>query len=317
MLLGTFLYAKKQGVPFRNFGIISFFGSSLSPLVSVLAFESPLPTSWGLFCGYLLGIAIGFVLPPLATHFQTFTQGFSLYNVGFSAGILSMLIVGIFRMTGYEVKNHQILTAEADFILTIFIIALSFLLITLGFYFAKKEDRFQLKDLYASSGKIVSDYLVMFGLGTTLMNMGGMALLGLVYVKLTGGTLNGPVFGALLSMTGFGAYGSHLFNALPVFFGVFLTGFLNIYQMDDTNLLLAALFSTTLGPIAGFYGPIYGVLAGFFHVAMVMNIGYLHGGVNLYNNGFSGGFIAGIMVPVLDSLQIKKGGGLFGRKRHR
>lgn len=306
MLVGVYLYAKSQKMPFKSFGIVAFFGSSLSPLVSVLAFESPLPVYWGIPLGCLLGIIIGFVLPPLATHFQAFTQGFSLYNVGFTSGILSMLIVGIFRMVGFEIPTHHILTNKYDDFLTLFIFVFSLILFLLGFYFSKKEGRLQLKELYRSSGKIVSDYLAMFGLGSTLINMGAMALLGLAYVKLIGGDLNGPIFGALLSMIGFGAYGSHLFNAVPVFLGVFLTSFLNIYQMNETSLLLAALFSTTLGPISGFYGPVFGIIAGFFHVAMVMNIGYLHGGVNLYNNGFSGGFIAGIMVPILDSLSLKK-----------
>jgi hypothetical protein len=36
-----------------------------------------------------------------------------------------------------------------------------------------------------------------------------------------------------------------------------------------------------------------------------MNVGYLHGGVNLYNNGFAGGIVASIFVPVIDAF--KKG----------
>ena len=45
------------------------------------------------------------------------------------------------------------------------------------------------------------------------------------------------------------------------------------------------------------------VIAGFFHMSMVMNVGYLHGGMNLYNNGFSGGFVAAVLVPIFDSLK--------------
>ena len=35
-------------------------------------------------------------------------------------------------------------------------------------------------------------------------------------------------------------------------------------------------------------------------MTVVMNVGYLHGGMNLYNNGFSGGFVAGILIPIFD-----------------
>ena len=39
-------------------------------------------------------------------------------------------------------------------------------------------------------------------------------------------------------------------------------------------------------------------------MAMVMNIGYLHGGLNLYNNGFSAGLVAAILYPIIDMLRI-------------
>ena len=37
---------------------------------------------------------------------------------------------------------------------------------------------------------------------------------------------------------------------------------------------------------------------------MVFNIGELHGGLNLYNNGLASGFVAAIIVPVIESLQV-------------
>ena len=32
------------------------------------------------------------------------------------------------------------------------------------------------------------------------------------------------------------------------------------------------------------------------------NLSFLNAGLNLYNNGFSGGFIAAILVPILDEI---------------
>ena len=60
------------------------------------------------------------------------------------------------------------------------------------------------------------------------------------------------------------------------------------------------LFGTCLAPVAGYYGWPFGFLAGFIHAAMVNNVAFLHGGLNLYNNGFSGGFVAAVLVPVFD-----------------
>ncbi|NLL68157.1 MAG: DUF1576 domain-containing protein [Clostridiaceae bacterium] len=41
------------------------------------------------------------------------------------------------------------------------------------------------------------------------------------------------------------------------------------------------------------------------HMAVTMNISYLHGGMNLYNNGFAGGFIAAAFIPLLNSIIIE------------
>ncbi|HNZ54374.1 MAG TPA: DUF1576 domain-containing protein, partial [bacterium] len=52
-----------------------------------------------------------------------------------------------------------------------------------------------------------------------------------------------------------------------------------------------------------YYGPLAGIAAGFFHLSIVMNVIALHGGINLYNNGFSGGFVAAFLVPLIDALR--------------
>lgn len=133
-----------------------------------------------------------------------------------------------------------------------------------------------------------------------------MALLGIfstVYVLIVGGQLNGAVMGGIFTVVGFGAFGGHLRNSLPIFVGVFLACLLTGVEPSSTSALLAALFGTTLAPIGGYYGSVAGVIAGALHLALVSNVGFLHGGINLYNNGFSGGFTAAFLVPILDSIR--------------
>ncbi len=62
---------------------------------------------------------------------------------------------------------------------------------------------------------------------------------------------------------------------------------------------MAALFCTTLAPLAGRFGFFVGVLAGAVHLPMVMHVGSLHGFMNLYNNGFAGGLVMLIIVGFL------------------
>jgi hypothetical protein len=36
-----------------------------------------------------------------------------------------------------------------------------------------------------------------------------------------------------------------------------------------------------------------------------MNVGVVHGGINLYNNGFAGGLVASVLFPLFESFRRK------------
>jgi len=88
--------------------------------------------------------------------------------------------------------------------------------------------------------------------------------------------------------------------------GIVIVSMLTPWEINSLGVLLAALFGTTLAPIAGEFGWKSGILAGFLHMAVVMNVGYLHGGMNLYNHGLAGGLVAGILIPILYSVRENK-----------
>jgi hypothetical protein len=48
------------------------------------------------------------------------------------------------------------------------------------------------------------------------------------------------------------------------------------------------------------------MLAGALHMTLTVNIVDLHGGMNLYNNGFSGGLVAATLFPLLNSIVTNK-----------
>ncbi len=67
--------------------------------------------------------------------------------------------------------------------------------------------------------------------------------------------------------------------------------------------MLAALFGTTLAPIAGRFGWHWGIVAGFEHSSVAQTVGQLHGGLVLYNNGFTAGLVAAVLLPVMLALR--------------
>ena len=300
---GVMLYAKYQNEPFGKFILPAFFGTALGPLVSQISFGFSLPPLLGIPLGILAGISAGFILPPLATHFIRFHQGYNLYNMGFTSGIVGLLFMSLLRGVSLENPPTLILLKGNTEGLSVFLAVLFLSMIIYGFVtclnFAKG-----LSHLFSHPGRLVSDFVASDGFPVALINMGLLGFLSTTYVILTGGELNGPIFGGIFTVVGFGAFGKHVKNVLPVMAGVYLANLVFHWEVSSITSLLAALFATTLAPIAGAYGIIPGILAGFLHMAVVMNVGYLHGGMNLYNNGFAGGFVAAILVPVLDSLKI-------------
>ena len=301
IILGIYLFSKWEKKPFSNYILINLFGTALAPAVSHATFGIGLPLPLGLLLGTSIGVIIGLLLPPLSVHFLSFHQGFNLYNIGFTAGIIGMVITSVLRMYGYEVQYVSHISEGNNGLLASFLYFSFTILFLIGFI-SNNRSFHGLKNLLRSSGKLISDFIILDGYGITLINMSLLGFLATTYVLIVGGQLNGPIVGGILTIVGFGAYGKHLRNVPPIVAGVFLASILTDIAPSSTSSLLAALFGTTLAPISGFYGMGFGVLAGFLHMALVTNVGFLHGGLNLYNNGFSGGFIAAFMVPLLDNL---------------
>lgn len=300
IVLGVYLHSRMNKDHFGKYIIIAYFGTALAPLVSQVSFGFGLPPLIGVLAGNLFGIGIGLLLPPLASSFVRFHQGFNLYNVGFTAGITGMLFMSIFRTLGYDNKGPSGTYQEFNpFLLGFF--SLMFISMIFIKYRASDKPIGYYKNIMSHPGRLVTDFVSLNGFGFTLFNMGILGLVGIIYVYAVGGVLNGPVIGGIFTLVGFGAFGKHPRNSIPVMAGVFLTALVFGDGPGSTGAILTALFSTALAPIAGQYGPIAGLVAGFIHMSIVSNTAYLHGGMNLYNNGFTAGFVAAILVPVIEA----------------
>jgi hypothetical protein len=138
------------------------------------------------------------------------------------------------------------------------------------------------------------------GVPASLLNMGLLGALMWGYAFVVGADLNGPVLGGLFTVIGFAAFGKHPRNVWPVLAGVVLAALVFGKELSAPGVILAALFATTLAPLAGEFGPVVGVLAGFVHLAVVLRAGAWHAGIGLYNNGFAGGLTATFLVAVIE-----------------
>lgn len=302
IIIGVYLYSRLQEEKFSKYIYMALFGTAIAPIVTQIIFHTGTPLFIRVPLGVCIGISIGFILPPLSSYLIRVHQGFNLYNIGFTAGMIGTIFVSILKSYGFLPEARMVWTNGNNTILSIYMYLMFLSMIIIGFYLNNKSfDR--VKNIMKYSGRLVSDFVILEGFAPTLIIMGINGLVAITYVLIVGGDLNGPTIGGIFTVVGFGAFGKHPKNILPIFLGVFLGSLTKLWAISDPAILLAALFGTALAPIAGEFGWQYGVIAAFIHSSVVLNVGVLHGGLNLYNNGFAAGFVAAFLVPIIEAFR--------------
>lgn len=302
IIIGVYLFAKYHKQPFAKYIYVALFGTAMAPMVTEIVFHFQLIFPIRILLGIILGILVGFILPPLASHFLKIHQGYNLYNVGFTAGMIITVLVALFKSFGYSPTSQLIWGEGNNLLIGSYLYVLCMIMILIG-ECSDPRAIDQFKRITRHSGRLVSDFILMDGFSPTLINMGINGLIATTYVLIVGGELNGPTIGGIFAVIGFGAFGKHYRNIIPIMIGVVLGSYFKVWSINDPSILLAALFGTSLAPIAGEFGWPYGILAGFLHSSVVLHVGTLHAGLNLYNNGFSAGIVAAILVPLIEAFR--------------
>lgn len=301
ILLGGRLFALYKREKFSNYIYMTLFGTCLSPMVSfLLVYARPgLRVAGMLLCGLL----IGFFIPAVAVYTVRIHQGYSLYNVGFAAGFLGLGLASLFKGLGVEFAVNSSWSGEGHVLLCVMVIVLLLGLLTAGILMGCRSVGDYRKILH-HSGRAVADFIIMDGPGRTLVNMALVGAIGFAYLMALGIHLNGPLVCCIMSLAGFGAFGKHPRNIVPVMAGAILASLLLVkVPLAAPGVLLATLLCTALAPISGQFGWYWGVVAGFLHMAIVQNTSILHGGMNLYNNGFAAGLVCVLLVPIIEALK--------------
>ena len=301
ILLGGLLYARYRREPFAKYVYVSFFGTCLSPMVSFLMVNTVPGLRWlTMSC---CGLAIGFLLPAVSAYTVRIHQGYNLYNVGFAAGFVGLGIASILKGFGVEFASRSSWSEHNGPLLDILVWLILGGLLALGIALGCRSFG-AYRRIWRHSGRAVADFIVMDGPAATFVNMALTGAIGVIYLYLVGVTLNGPLLCCVLSMAGFGAFGKHPKNVIPVMVGAITSSTLmHKVPLTSPGVLLATLLCTGLAPIAGQFGWLWGFAAGFVHMAIVQNTAFLHGGMNLYNNGFAAGLTCILMIPIIEMLK--------------
>ena len=306
IVLGVFISAKLVNKNFKDYLIIALFGTALGPLVSTLAWEIGFPLVPALITGLAGGIITGFFLPSIAFSMLHLHQGYNLYNMGLTCGFFGLFASALIKGLGHSYSTDIFWYSGASPFLIMLIPVVSLFLIIMGLIEGGGKSFSNLKEIFTFPGRLPSDFVDLGSLSGALINSGLIGLFGSLYIYIIDAPFNGPVIGGLLTIMGFGAFGTHLKNSWPVVTGVVAATMVTGNPLNSPGPVLAAIFSTTLSPLAGEFGIFPGILAGFIHLLMVLQTGSWHGGMNLYNNGFAGGLTAALIISVIQWYRTNK-----------
>ena len=299
---GVLLFARLTQLSPKEVLTPALFSTAVAPLVGHAMLGMDLKWVAGVPLGVGLGMLAGFALVPVAKNTIQLHQGYNLYNTGLAAGLITTLLINLLRLFGGEVAGVRVLSAGGGLKLLAALAGLCAVL-ALGGYMRSGSRGRNYRALLKEPGTLPSDFVTRWGGPLTLLNMALLGLMAAVCALIMGVPINGPVIGSALMAVGFGSFGKHPRNTLPVLVGALMASALGVYPLDGASTFVVLMFSTTLAPIAGGFGPVAGVVGGALHVAVAHQLAGLQGGANLYNNGFAGGMVAAVLVPVLQALK--------------
>lgn len=302
IIIGVYFSSFFIGKKFNEYILIALFGTAISPIVSTIAFESNISSLYSIPLAIFIGIFIGFLLPSLAIYLLRTHQGYNLYNIGFTCGFLGLFIGSILKKLNFN-QNLFYFWYDKNSILSYFLIifTLLFFLFLIFIYCNNIKNLFySFIKLQKESGRLPSDFLTLYSKDSVFLNSTFLLLICILICLTFKIPLNGPILGAIFTIIGFSTFGKNVYNTFFIFIGVFLSIQFFRKEINSAVPALAILFGSTLAPFTGNFGPIIGIIAGFLHFIIVNFTANWAMGLNLYNNGFSGGIVSILLLSIID-----------------
>ncbi len=326
-------YKKRLGENLHS----AMFATALAPFVNEFLFRYTSHGSYhadevktsalGVILALFASLLFGFFVPSIVPGTSKMYRGFNLYKAGLAIGLFGFLIYSFFFTTlgipapsagKFDTSPYgedKYLLLYLSFFGSMFLLSL-----VVGLIFSKGRLT-QFRNLLRSSGHEV-DFAERFGADTCLINLGTFGLFMVAYFALTicftgTGVFTGPTFGVLFAAIAHTAGGQHVRNVYPVLIGFLvlsafvlavtaIAGLPIPWTPATQGYINAVAFATGLCPFSGKYGRKVGVIAGVFCAVICTSTGMLHGGLMLYNGGFSAGFTAMLLLPILDFFKVKE-----------
>ena len=162
-----------------------------------------------------------------------------------------------------------------------------------------------LRKIWFSPAGLITDYVEMAGPAAAFVNAALVTAISLLYIWAINAPINGIAVGTTGIMAGFALFGKNVFNMLPILLGGML--YSKISKKDPAVTCCTSLMASCLGPIVSFVAFGTSLGTGILSIVLAYIAGLLVGiivpyfaehtlvfqhGMNLYNTGFTCGFLA-------------------------
>lgn len=314
-MLGVVLHCLVKKERIGNHTNSMLFSTGLAPFISELMVRYPNAevvgfTPLGIFLAILVGVLVGFFLPAGLDNSPKVHKGFDLYSAALPVGMTAFLLQGfLYKAMGVEVPEAvSDLSVASPVIVNTFCIILFSACILFALLMGCRA-----KDYWAlfTDPEPVVNFSATYGNAVMLMNVGLYGFFILGYYNYIGAEFNGVTFGVIFCMLATCNAGSHPGNIWPITLGygmaskLFqllspLTGGEFTQYLHSQAIVVGLCYANGLSPIADKYGWFYGFIAAMIHFCMVTTAPQLHGGMCLYNGGFTAALVCLLMVPSLE-----------------
>lgn len=331
--LAPMLFLRRRKLNLKKNLHICMFATSFSPFISEFLFRYPNMDSYvfgqvqlslyGIILAFCFSIMIGFVVPVILPGAQAWHKGYNLYNGGLAFGTFGFFLynfmyrtMGLPAVEAVDLTNPIYRSFSHDYIefanlLFLFLFACC---LVSGFFLNGRSFK-GYAQLLKDTGHC-SDFRRKYGMPLCLINIAVCGTLFLLYLNVItrftdGAGFTGPTMGVLLAALTFTCMGQHPKNVWPIILGYQILYFLTLlscafhgreisWSISTQGYINGVAFATGLCPICGRYGVRAGILAGFICASMCTATSALHGGLVLYNGGFTAGITALILLPILE-----------------
>ncbi len=160
---------------------------------------------------------------------------------------------------------------------------------------------------------LITDYIVIGGLGSAFVNAGILGLILTLMTMAIRDEADGVTIAALFLIMGFALFGKNLFNVWFILVGIILHAYL--FDESVKSLWVVGLFGTAMAPMVSdliysastpepfgwIAGTLAGVATGLLLPIVSAWLKKVHDGFNLYNVGFAAGIIGTVFVSIFKS----------------